>query len=380
MRAARRVLVLTIAHAGLMPGVAMAQSSVQFRPSLSVTQTYDSNLFSTPSAPAADFVSRLTPAADAEYLTPQWTLSARHSFDMERFANHRELDSFVARQHATARWQYRPVARVSLAAAAEFTETHSPWELNTLTGLTFARATAQRIGGHLSASRQLNERTDGKVEYGLTQDRLAGNVSVATEVASVSTERRLRPRTSALLRYRYRRYAFDSSSTISHTIDLGWTRDLSSRVRLSVDGGPTLTSGSPSLDVSAAITGRSRDVEYSLAYVRTQTTALGLVGLVGTDSLTMSTAWRASRTLQIRLSPGVYRSSQGSVDAMVYRVAFSAVQSIVPTLSIEAAVDSHLQRGLLYPSLAGQSIRRHEAVIRLVAAPARPRSDHASAQ
>src|SRR4051812_17528771 len=122
----RCAMAFLLVHAAIASPSVTAQSSVQFHPSLTVTQTYDSNLFSTPSAREADAISRLTPGLEAERRSPRSTILTRHSLDVERFADHAELNSMNARQHSFAGWDFRPVSRLSFTAAAEFSRTQSP--------------------------------------------------------------------------------------------------------------------------------------------------------------------------------------------------------------------------------------------------------------
>src|SRR5439155_420922 len=110
--------------------------------------------------------------------------------------------------------------------------------------------------------------------------------------------------------------------------------------------------------------------DVTLGYARSQTTVIGLAGPVDVHSVSATASWSLRRSLQVRVSPGLYRTAQHANQANVYHVFVDVVRPITGVLSIDAAVDVNLQRGSLYAGFGDVRIPRHVAVIKLVAAPA----------
>jgi hypothetical protein len=373
---ARRVgqaLILGLAINAIGPDGARAQSIFRLSPSLSITEVHDSNLFFAPADRQTDFITRLTPEVEAEYRLPLWTLTGGYAFDAERFAEHRELSRVDARQHAIAGIEYRPSERMLIELGAELSRTQRPGELSPETGLVFGRASAQRSAASVSITRRLTPTRTGTIGYEYSEDRLSGGIAIRAHAATLSTDRRLSLRDTLTSGYRFGEFYFGGPSATSHALSLGWTRAITQHISLSVDGGPNVTQETPGFDTAVTLRGRFKSSEVSMAYARTQTTVFAVAGIVQAQSLGAMTIFRPSRRLQIQLAPAVYRSERGPLQADVYRVLVGAVRELSANFAVEASVDASQQRGGLYQGLASQTIRRHEAIVRLIARP-RPRT------
>src|SRR3954452_19343780 len=138
---------LAAAAATLSGASLQAQGGVHATPSASVSQQYDTNVFSTAVDPEADYVTRATIGLELERRTQLWTASAGYLQDVERFADHPDLSSAAARQRGTLALRYRASLRTSWVADAEIWRTGTPSELNEATGITVSRAPAQRLLG-----------------------------------------------------------------------------------------------------------------------------------------------------------------------------------------------------------------------------------------
>ena len=347
-----------------------AQSVFQLRPSFSTTQMHDNNLFFADADRQEDFVTRLTPKIESEYRLPLWTLTGSYAFDLERFTDHQELSSAYAGHRALSGIEYRPTERLVFAVGGEVSRTRRPGELSPQTGLSFARATAQRTGASASLTRRMTPTRTGKIAYTFSEDRLAGSIAIRTHGATLSADTRLSSRDMLTTGYRYSQFAFGSTTAETHALNFGWTRAVTSRIDISIDGGPNVTQRSPGFDTAVSLRSRFKAAEQSLAYARTRTTVLGVAGIVQAQSLSATTALRPLRKLQIQITPAVYRSERAALRVDVYRLGVAAIRPLSDTLSLQASYDSSWQSGGLFDGLADQVIRRHEAMITFVAAPA----------
>jgi hypothetical protein len=355
-------------------GRARAQEMFQMHPLFSTAQEYDTNLFYTSINPQADFVTRVSPGIESTYRSPVLTMLGRYTLDVERFARHPELTTMDARQRAGTSITYRPTQRLAVVADAELLKTRTPGELNALTNITLGRAKAERVSAHSSVTRQLDLVTSGTIDYSFAADHVAGGPAIRNHGATLAIDRHRSSRETISVAYRFNQFMFDTSSATSHALSLGWTRAITRRASVSLSGGPRVTDGAPAADVSASVRHQFKSGALSLGYARMQTTIIGLTGVTDTQSLSATAEWNARPSLQMRLSPTVFRSAQPAVHADVYQLTGSVARRIAQTLSLEVACNAYLQRGNLYTGRATETIPRQNVLVRLVAAPAaRPR-------
>jgi hypothetical protein len=367
-------MTLILMHNAIVPGAARAQGVFQVSPLFGAAQEYDSNLFFTPFDRQADFITRVSPGVESEYRSRVLTMLGRYTFDVERFADHPELTSADARQRAVMQVTYHPTTRLALTADGDLLKTQTPNELNALTNLALGRASAQRVSAHSSIKRQLDMVTAGTIDYVFTEDDVAGAPGIRSHAATIGAERHRSPRDTVTVNYRFHQYSFGTTSATSHALSLGWTRAVTRRARVSVDGGPRATDGSLAPDLSASIRYQFGQGELSVAYARTQTTVIGLTGIADAQSLAMTAAWKPRPSVQMRLSPAVYRSASAPLRADVYQLTANIERRIASELSLDIVLNMSLQQGALYTSLANATIPRQNVIVRLVAAPAtRPR-------
>jgi len=370
----RLILTLVAVSAAAVPTASAAQTVFRATPALTATQVYDSNVFYTPAADEADLITRITPALRTELASPRWTLDARYALDAERFAVRDQLSSPIARQQGLAAFDFRPSGRFRLTAGAEISGTKTPTELNATSGLSTVRAPAMRVAGRSAVRRDFSAISSGTLSYAFTDDRIDGGVGVRTHEAATRLDRRLTPRSAIGAGYRFQRFDFDGLRQMSHAVNVGWTHALARRTTLSIAGGPSLTAGSTGFDVAVAVRDRLDATERSVAYVRSQTTAVGLPGVIRTQSVTASLGWGVGRKLTLQLVPAVYRSEHDTLAADVIRLAMHATRSLTDALALEVGVGASLQRGDLYPGRQDQTIARQEVTVRLIAgAPTRSR-------
>jgi len=366
---------LAAAGAAALSGASLhAQGGVHVTPSVSVSQQYDSNVFSTSVEPEADFITRATVGLQLERGTPLWTATGRYVQDMERFSDRRDLSSVAARQRATLALRYRPSLRTSWAADAEVWRTGTPSELNEATGLTLSRASAQRVLAHSSLDRRLSPVTSGTIDYTVTEDHLAGRTSATTHDAVAGVERHRSSREAVTFKYRFREFMFTPAAagpafaSTSHAITAGWSRAMTSRLQLTFEAGPRVTNTTPAADLSASVHYQSVP-DVSVSYARSQTTVIGMPGVADVQSVSAAIEWPLWSALRLRLAPGLFRSALGNARADACVVAFEVTRPITHDVTVDLSVSSNLQRGGLSPGIANASIDRHVVLVRLIAGP-----------
>lgn len=343
-------------------------------PSFGISQIYDDNLFYRPAA-ESDTITRVSSRLDARYRSERQTFSARYALDSDWFAHHPDLTTVHARQDAGFDEQYHVTRRLSFNGAAAFDETEAPAELNLATALTPARARAQRFTLQPSATYEFAPQTTATVGYVAAHDRMLG-VSLLTQTATAGIEHRASARDGVRWEYGYQSYLFNAfDRQTSQVLTAEWTHDLTLATSVSLRGGPRITSGTLSPEAAASIHHKLRIGEATLAYTHTQTTLIGLVGIADAHSVTARVAGELRSGLQLRLEPGLLRTTQLNLGSTVYRLSIGGAQPVGRRLAIEASYDLNLQHGAIYAAQSVETIRRNAVVVRLVAATAPARRE-----
>lgn len=365
---------VAVTHLCLLVSSANAQSAFQFRPSFSLTQMHDSNLFSTPTNVREDFITRLTPTVDSDYRSTRLRLAGHYSLDAEAFAEHTDLTNALTRQQTSLTAGYDPTSRLSFTTGAEYLTTQTPGELNADTSLSFTRAPANRFAAHSQLTRKLSARSSMTAGYTFTQDRLASQFESKTHTAHLGVERRRSSRTAIRLSYRFRGFSFasdglDGSPVDSHALSFGWMRALARQISVRLDGGPRVTNGEIRPELNTSVEAHFRAVDWSLGYGRTQNTVIGVVGTADVQHVAAGAAWRIGRSLQMHVAPAYFRNALNDRAADVYTVRIGVERSITRMLSVDVAVDASRQVGHLVPVMAGDRIDRSGISIRFVTGP-----------
>ena len=346
-----------------------APSGFRFSHSLTLMQTHDDNLFSTPTAREADDVWRLSPRLGLAYHSARLALNARYGLDAELFRLHPELTTAAAGQDATLDLAWTPSKRVTAAAGASYAEAQAPGELNGVTGLQVGRVRARRFSATGSFDWHVGPRTTASVEPAFTREEVAGGVGNELRAVSVAFERRMGPIDRGRVSYGFRRFAFADDGTDSHVVTLGWSRDITPTAHFELEAGPRVTGHLVGAEVSAALKHRFRRGETSLAYLRTQTTVLGEPGPVTAEGMTATFSRRLVGPLQIGGGPAVFRVRGERSEATVRRLGLELTWRVSRTLSVAASHQFSLQRGGLGLTGAPDAeIVRNVLLLRVIAA------------
>jgi hypothetical protein len=373
-----RIFCLGVVMATANAGAVQGQGHARLTPSLTTAEEYDTNVFATANDPEADFITRASLGLGVDYSGQRWTVSTQYLHELERFDDHPRLNSADARQRAAVAFAYQPTGRTTWAADGEFWKTRTPGELNELTGLILTRATAERMAAHSSLRHRLNLVTSATIDYTATQDHVAGRPQATTHDTSASIERRRSPRTTFTLDYRFRDFLFatpgstGASGVISHAITAGWTRVLTPRVQFTIDGGPRMTNASVSPEASASLQYHTHGGEFSMTYVRTQATVIGLESVAETQSVAVATAWSLWSSMRVRLAPTFFRSDVEGARADAWVVLAEVDRPLSRGLDLNLSVNSSMQHGGLNLSRPSSAISRHVVLLRLVAGSSSP--------
>ena len=341
----------------LFHGAASAKSDVSMRGALSLTGVEDDNLFSTPGEGIEDRISRLTPQVDAGYRTARLSLAGRYALDAERYAEHPELDTSRARQHAGLDLSARPSPRLGLALHGDYVTTLTPGgDLNLATGLAAGRVRARRLEMRPSIDWRSGPASGGSVTWTRTTDDVAGGESTETRSGAIELERRTSPRNTASLRLATTRYDFETAKdTSAHVMSVGWDRDLGRRAALALRGGPRFSEGRTDPEVSASLRGDFKTMHVALTGARSLTTVIGRAGAVLTDSVLPTVAFQPRPWLQVSASPGYFRirDARGGPEATVRLADVQATWRLGDRLALVAGYRRSRQRGALDPPAPG---------------------------
>jgi hypothetical protein len=364
-----------VAAGAVLPASSAAQAIVELRPSVSIAELSDSNVFATADAPRSDAITRVSPALDAGYRTAWLDLRGHYTFDAERYSRTAALTKAVARQRADLDLRHTATPRLTWNAGAGFARTSTPTELVDQIGVLLPPARATQLSAHSTVTRHLDPRTDATADYTFTEDRVDAGVSVRTHGAALNVIRRLSLRSSARLGYRVDWFRFgpqpavSDSSMTAHVIGLEWTHALTARTSLSLGGGPRMTDKRLSPEVSARLRSGHDRMAVSLGYQRTQTAVLGIARPVAVETLSGQLEWGASRGLRLRATPAWFRNRMDLLRVDVYRIDVGIECPVAEMISIEASVGAATQIGRLHVSSGDGSIDRYTSSVRLVVRP-----------
>jgi hypothetical protein len=349
------VLMLQVA----MASQSFAQSAAIVRPVLGISHVYDSNLFASPDRPEGYFVMRMTPGVEAERRSPMMGLLGRYTVDLEHLAQPSAMTAAVSGQAAMARMNYQASRRLSASVEGAFMRTRSPGELSPVPGLTLGRVTAERLEVHPKIVRDLAGLMSGTIEYTFTRDRASGIGAMLSHRTAVGLDRRISRRDVVGVAYDIQRITFDAADDQStHRVRAGWNRPITRLANIAVNAGAASTGRTITPDIQASVGHRLRSAEVEMTYGRTQTTILGVAGLMDTESLGATGTLHPQRGLLLRFAPAVSRLRQGGGRLDAWRLGFD-VERRVQYGQVRASYEASVQRGTLFSHMSVGSILRH---------------------
>jgi len=359
----------------------MAKPDLYFDGTLSLAGVRDDNLFYTAASRESDTITRLTPGFATGSRSDRLTLGGRWGLDIERFAEHSELDTNRAREAASADLRARLGSPVTFTLHGDYLSTLTPGELNLTTGLSEGRARARRFSAGPAFLVKGSPATDMSFGYTLTKDDLAGGVSGDTRTLTAGLVHRLSARTSTTADYSYSRYAFAGSAPIDvQTLTLGWERKLSPTSSFALRAGPRYSEGRFDPEATLSLQHGSGKIDTSLVVGRSLGTVIGQSGTFVTDSAAVGVTFKPIPALRFGIGPAVYRTRDdaGGPGTRVYSGTLDASWRISDWLSLVGTYRRNVQRGALAsstpgPAVAGEEIARDTIYLGLVGGRSEPR-------
>ncbi len=296
MRAALITLILT--SVVLAASHARAQSRVDVVPSVSVGSVYDDNLFAQVLGSGGQML-QVRPGLEATVESPRLKLGSLWTFDMQH-SNHADLNTFDARRHADLELAYRSTSATTLGFAARYDRTETPGEINLLSGVLGDRRQAHRWEAYPNFSHRFRPRTSMTGSYDWTDESLLDNGTGRMHVLRTGLSHEYTTRTTFTTSYLGRRFVDETDTNSSHAILGGWDYELAPGTRVTLQGGPRISSYrgiAPEL-----VAGFFRDtnrLDVGVDYWHGETIVLGIQGPVAVNSGTARLTWPMTRTIEI---------------------------------------------------------------------------------
>ena len=311
------------------PGSALAQAGYYVTPSLTVSETYDDNLFLTSSNRQNDYISRFLPGLKAGYQSEPLTLLGSYSFRSAIYEKHPLLDSPLESQLGSLTLTHRPTEVLTLGFDGAYSRTSIPSELNqpnpalpfipvqATAGLLTTRLTSTFYSLTPSIGYSFDALTRGKAAYGYAVVE-SGSLSTTTQNVTLQLDREITPRDTGLVKTYYRHFETTASgplvssgastSSDSYAVTAGWTRRFTPQWDASVEGGPRVTerpgtTQTVDAEASATLNWRFELGTASLGYAHTELTAAGVGGALSSDSVFASLVVDPTRFLRVSLAP-----------------------------------------------------------------------------
>lgn len=350
-----------IGGAGVVPCGAVAESGFFAEPAVTLAGVYDDNLFFSGTERIEDFFLRLSPEIKTGYQSTPLTLQGRYVFDAEGYARNPQLDTTPARQHAALDLQYRSTPRLTLSTNASYTETQRPSELNlTSRGISIesGRTRAERRAIAPALAYRIDPVTLGTATYSFAGDKLDGGVDADTHTTALRLDRAVSRDNTVHTGYTYNQFRFGNAESVeAHVLIFGVTHKLSPQTSTTFLAGPRFSEGSTDTELSASVRHRLRQGELSLAYARSQSTAIGLSGVVTTEALDATATYSPSTALEFRATPGIAKVERGGFQAEVYRFNVEMGYRLNRIFSLVSSYQYSVQRGNIVGPSTGDITR-----------------------
>ena len=359
------VIVLGSAHpAWAQAGAPFGTAGLYLIPSFKVSESFDDNIFGSSVNRESDFISRFYPSLQSGYNSDPFTLLLSGGFEADIFAKHPELNDPVTGWNAGLNLRYLPIRRLTLGANIAYTETKSlPTLTQTLVDLTLANPlnpanTVQQgrqkttfLSASSSAVYQFTPRTTGNSSISYTESTLQGGASNTAYAAQVGVSHQFTLRDTGSLSDIQN--VFESTgvpTTYTNAPTVGWTRQLTPLVTLSLQAGPQFSSRGGGVgayaNTSLAYEYKFADrvIRASAAYVHSQGFVIGQAGPTTADTFSSTIAFEPSRSLQ--LSAGTTYSKFSSSSATTISGSATTGTTSTTTQGVTAGASYRISRWL----------------------------------
>lgn len=331
-------------------------------PSVSVEEVYDDNVFYASEDEQSDFITRVSPALEVGHESDTLSWSGRYRFDAEAYVRETDLNSARVREFADVEVEYLPTNRLTLSAAAGYTETDTPSDLTlipggTIPGVLVGRTEAKRTELDAAAIYRLTARTTGALAFTGTEDELVDVGESDTSVLETWFDQRLSVLNTLSYGYMYRQYRFDQfgidgnaeptrtrgATQDTNTPWIGLSRQVNARTRVVARAGPRLEGSSRDPYLLLSLQYRFLQGAVLLDYERDETTVLGEPRKLEMDALYATISRRFGDRLDVQLTPGYAKLDQADYSTDIYSLGVGAVYKINEAVFLTASYDFNFQ-------------------------------------
>lgn len=312
------------------PRVGTPAAGFYVTPSLSVSETYDDNIFLTSAQQQDDFISRFTPGLKAGYQSEPFTLLGSYSFRSAIYADHPSLDTPTESQLGSLELKYRPTEVLTLGFDGAYSRTSIASELNqpnpalpfipvqATAGILTTRVATTFYSLMPSIGYRFDPLTRGSASYDYVVYE-GGGIATTAEDVVLGLDRDITLRDTGLLKAYYRHFETETSgpfasstgsgSQDSYAVTLGWKHRFTEQLDATVEAGPRISEGTGiagetvGAEANAAVNWRFQLGTASLGYSRTELTAAGVGGVLRAESVYASVAVEPIRFLHLSLTP-----------------------------------------------------------------------------
>ena len=393
--------VCVLVAAGTWAAAGASAQVTTFAPSATVSAGMDDNVLWAPLG-APDTVWTVTPGFAARRESTRGTWSANYSFDTQRYQTHQELTTALARQTAHGEGKMLLSSQSTLTVSGGFDSSTTPFDLNTVTGLTTSgRVDVWRRYVGSEYTHAFGPASSVDIVYQLSGDFVSGGDTITTNSVDATFLHQFSGRHALLLKAVARDYRFSglqaSLPTESYGGLLGWKEKITPLTTLTIAAGPRRDSTSTSLrpEIQAALDRTvGAAVKVTAAYTQTSTTAVGVTGLISLKRFFATGEMHLPGDLDTTLQGGTFFDAFGGQQTTAFRAAAEVAKHFKGAVTVAISYSSDVQRGLIglpgivvlppvgpdsgvvvVPTAPGQTvIRRNVVLLRLTIAPdLRPR-------
>lgn len=326
---------------------ALAQTSY-VSPAISVGVAYDDNTTSTSGATDEDVILRVTPSLEGGWRGPRGTLTALHTFDIERYKDNSQFDDLQVRRRTSVDADYRLSQRLDFAGSVSTAASDVASELVPEVGLELGRREARRHAADAEFGYRMTERTTATFGAGWSRDDVEAGTDATAAMGSVGAAYAANERHTWTGDYVYRRYEFNGGGPVEAHIGLiGWETAMSPRSTLLVQAGPRYTDGETTPEVFVATTYDMLTSSLSFNFARSQSTVLGQTGLADSQSAWLTYIQQFGTDTVLQLSPSYSQLERADRSVEVARALVEARHFVSRNLSVRGSYQWSKQDGSL---------------------------------
>ena len=322
------------------------------RVALGFTQIYDTNIFVVPLSqhPQSDLVSRFGPTFEVGRHSRRLDLTAKYGMAAERYFERIDLNADLAYQDGGFRMRYNATPRTEVTLEGQYVDTQTAQDLNLMTGIATERGRSERLFTHGHIGQDVTRITKLNADYEVSNDTFIETNTTLRQEARLGlawpASRRATYRLDA--RGRYVTFNFvrqdefglnfrDLGAQNSQALTAGVTYALTPLTTVEVDGGPRLTAGDWSPELSGTIRRRTQKGEISAGYNQSQDTAIGEPGFLDVKRIGAHLSVTPVRALTMSATPAFARSRGLGRTIDVRELDVDIVIRVLQRLSVGAA-------------------------------------------